>query len=62
MSDGHEEQVNQNWNIIISPNEDGSVSSRHLGLTLLGACAVLKAVLDDYEKELAAASEEQSDA
>ena len=46
-----EPQINTNWDIVIVPSPDGTVSSRHVGLTLEGAIAVLKAVLADYEAE-----------
>lgn len=52
MSD-EQQQFNTNWNILVIPHEDGTIDSRHVGLTLVGAVAILKAVLDDYEAELA---------
>jgi len=57
-----EQKFNVNWNIIIVPHADGSIDSRHIGLTIVEAIAVLRAVAADYEVELAAANEEQSDA
>jgi len=49
-----EEPINTNWNIVITPQPDGTVTSKHLGLTLAGAIAVLKGILADYEAELVA--------
>ena len=45
------EWVRTDWDIVIVPQPDGTVNSRHIGLTLEGAIAVLKAVLADYEAE-----------
>jgi len=49
-----EKQINTNWDIIIIPQEDGTVISRHIGLSLEDAAAILKAVLADYEQTLLA--------
>ena len=53
-----EQKINTEWNIIIAPSPDGSVSSRHLGLTLENAMAILRAVLADYKTEQTKPAEE----
>jgi hypothetical protein len=51
MAEEHDE-IYMSWNIIILPQLDGTMFSRHIGLTLEGASMILKQVLADYEKEL----------
>jgi hypothetical protein len=44
-----ESEIRTDWDIVITPNADGTVTSRHLGLTVEGAVIVLRQILADLE-------------
>jgi len=47
------QEPNLSWDIIVIPQPDGTIISRHVGLTLEQAATVLREVLKDYEADLA---------
>ena len=52
-------QFNTNWSLLVIPNADGTLASRHPGLSLEGAVLVLQAILSDYQAELEQKAEQE---